>query len=302
MKKTKPCPICKAKGTKHHAYQSNGYQTHLRHKHPLEYQLARGCYPNLSPLDWPHGWEIGANLTSPFSDDNASRFSDGSPSLQMLNKRVEGLEGGFTDELGSRIQGYTMTEATFENEQGAKVYASYGGGQKRAVKWSGFRDAQGKLLSSQLEIDDCDPAHYRLSTDKAFDAQGRQIKGEMNLADVDPSQLVFSPIRQLMEIHYETCLAARELMKQKNHDHTDGSDDPFANFRAARARGVEPKLGLLIRVDDKLSRLTTFINKGTLRVENESANDAIIDVINYMILLKGMMLEEGRLQPTEVNE
>lgn len=93
----------------------------------------------------------------------------------------------------------------------------------------------------------------------------------------------------LLELHEQTCGAARDIMRVKNHDYTDGSVDPFANFRTSEMLGVPGELGILIRSLDKFKRIQTFINKGTLKVKGESVDDAIQDVINYMILLKGMI-------------
>src|SRR5690348_764635 len=95
-------------------------------------------------------------------------------------------------------------------------------------------------------------------------------------------------INELICIHEDTCEKARGIMKQKNHDYTDGSVDPFANFRMSTLVGIDPRIGLLLRVMDKIKRMQTFTNKGTLAVADEGFNDAIEDVINYMILLKGL--------------
>jgi hypothetical protein len=49
------------------------------------------------------------------------------------------------------------------------------------------------------------------------------------------------------------------------------------------------EIGLLVRVTDKVSRLSTFANCGKLKVQNESYEDAILDIINYCILLSGIV-------------
>lgn len=97
-------------------------------------------------------------------------------------------------------------------------------------------------------------------------------------------------IEELVKLHEETCGIARATMIKKSHDYTNGSADPFANFRISAVVGVDPRLALLVRVMDKIKRLETFINKGELKV-NESFDDAIQDIINYMILLQGLSKE-----------
>lgn len=87
-------------------------------------------------------------------------------------------------------------------------------------------------------------------------------------------------------------------LKQKNNDYTGGSGDPFANFRLADLEGVDPRTGILIRVQDKLQRLRTYIKRGELAVEGEGWQDAVKDVIGYMTLLYGMMSESQPSAPS----
>lgn len=83
-------------------------------------------------------------------------------------------------------------------------------------------------------------------------------------------------------------------MARKNHDYSGASGNtPFANFQACEDLGLaDAKTGILIRVLDKIQRIKTYIQSGTLSVENESAEDACHDCINYFILLGGMIAEK----------
>jgi len=96
---------------------------------------------------------------------------------------------------------------------------------------------------------------------------------------------------ELLKLHRETCEKAYSIMEAKNHDYTGGSDDPFANFRATEMLGVPAEIGILMRCLDKFQRVRSFVANGTLKVKGESVNDAIEDVINYMVLLKGVITE-----------
>ena len=80
-------------------------------------------------------------------------------------------------------------------------------------------------------------------------------------------------------------------MKKKNHDYAGrGGETPFANFERCEAMGVcSTEQGFLVRVIDKVARLSTFVEAGELKVDNESYEDAILDIINYMILLSGFL-------------
>jgi len=96
--------------------------------------------------------------------------------------------------------------------------------------------------------------------------------------------------KELFQLHEETFTKCLDIMKAKNADYTGGADDPFANFRVAQVSlGVPPMLGILMRVQDKMQRLRSFCAKGELEVINESAEDACDDIINYMVLIKGMI-------------
>lgn len=90
----------------------------------------------------------------------------------------------------------------------------------------------------------------------------------------------------LINYHEDICRQALELMKKKNHDYAGNSGKtPFANFERCEAMGIcTTEAGFLVRMTDKLSRLSTFADAGKLQVDNEGYNDAIVDIINYCVL------------------
>lgn len=100
---------------------------------------------------------------------------------------------------------------------------------------------------------------------------------------------------ELFALHEEICRRALVIMKHKSADYASGSD-PFANFKRGEILGfATAEEGLMLRVVDKISRISTFLRKGELKVNNESVEDSILDVINYMILLHGMLADkDGR--------
>jgi hypothetical protein len=98
----------------------------------------------------------------------------------------------------------------------------------------------------------------------------------------------------LLELHEDTCERCREMMKAKNQDYAGGSgDDPFANFRTAKAIGVDPAKGILMRMLDKVKRVQSFVERGNLKVEDEPVEDACDDLVNYAILLKGELIDRN---------
>ena len=79
-----------------------------------------------------------------------------------------------------------------------------------------------------------------------------------------------------------------EITRKKNHDYTGASDDPFANFRLVEHAGIaKTEVGFLTRMSDKMSRINSFVQKGTLLVEDESVQDTLMDLANYCVLMAG---------------
>lgn len=92
----------------------------------------------------------------------------------------------------------------------------------------------------------------------------------------------------LIKLHDELSLAARDLMEAKNHDYSGGADDtePFLNFTRVEKLGITTtEKGMLVRMTDKLSRLITLVDGNQVKVKDETLKDTVIDVINYSILL-----------------
>jgi hypothetical protein len=70
------------------------------------------------------------------------------------------------------------------------------------------------------------------------------------------------------------------------------------NFRRAEFLGFSTaEMGVLIRMTDKMSRISTFLNRGQLSLENESVYDAIVDMINYSVILAGLLKDRETNKP-----
>lgn len=86
-----------------------------------------------------------------------------------------------------------------------------------------------------------------------------------------------------------------KLMKSKNHDYSAGQG-PFANFQMSESLGVEPEIGLMIRMMDKMQRVRTYLEQGSLKVPGEGVVDAANDLLGYSLLLGGMIRERVKSQ------
>lgn len=106
--------------------------------------------------------------------------------------------------------------------------------------------------------------------------------------------MIYVTKEKLFKLHDDICNHAKWLMEKKNKDYSGGVPDVFANFRGSSMYGVEPEIGIMIRIQDKFKRIEAFIRNGTLAVNDESCRDSIEDIVNYTVLLAGM-LEERKL-------
>lgn len=96
---------------------------------------------------------------------------------------------------------------------------------------------------------------------------------------------------ELFQLHDQLTQEALDIMRSKNHDYRGGTNDPFANFRDSKGLGVDPVIGIMIRMRDKQQRIKAFIETGELKVKDEGVKDAVLDQINYLVLLYGMIKE-----------
>jgi len=101
-----------------------------------------------------------------------------------------------------------------------------------------------------------------------------------------------TPREALLALHEKTCEDCRKIMHAKSLDYSGGETDPYANFRIAEMFGLHPVTGILLRVTDKLQRIRAFIKNGVTAVEGETVDDACDDIVNYAILMKGLLREQ----------
>ena len=71
-----------------------------------------------------------------------------------------------------------------------------------------------------------------------------------------------------------------ELFKRKNADYGDA----FANYGA---------VGVIVRMGDKIQRLSSITNKGINLVDTESLRDTLIDLHNYAAMAIMLIDEES---------
>jgi hypothetical protein len=109
--------------------------------------------------------------------------------------------------------------------------------------------------------------------------------------------------QDLFEHHQLLTDRAFEIMQAKNNDYAGSKGDvPFANFQRCEAMGVcTTEQGFLVRIIDKVSRLSTFAQDGKLLVKNEGYEDAILDIINYCVLMSAYIKGKSEKTLTDSN-
>lgn len=106
------------------------------------------------------------------------------------------------------------------------------------------------------------------------------VNGIPFLVELDAKYL--NPLLVDMEKTFADCLATAT---RKNHDYGGSNNDPFANFRNSTIAGVSVERGILVRLMDKMSRISTLLDKEA-QVKDEAVDDTIDDAINYLAILK----------------
>lgn len=93
---------------------------------------------------------------------------------------------------------------------------------------------------------------------------------------------------EYLKFHKECCDELQSITKAKNADYTGNSNDPFANFTKVEMLGIcSTEQGMMTRIMDKISRITSFMQNGELMVKDESVEDSLKDCANYCLLMLG---------------
>ena len=80
----------------------------------------------------------------------------------------------------------------------------------------------------------------------------------------------------------------RAKIADKQADYTNGAG-PFANFDQAKELGIDPLLGVALRMGDKFQRLKSFCKQGELKVKDEGLKDVFLDLIGYSFIGLAML-------------
>ncbi len=103
---------------------------------------------------------------------------------------------------------------------------------------------------------------------------------------------------------YELLEEMKRIHDRKNSDYSK-KGSPLSNFLLAEDLGIPAWVGVLVRISDKYSRITSLTSKALEgnepSVTDESLRDTLIDMANYS-LLAIILLEDWLKTKAEIRE
>ena len=82
----------------------------------------------------------------------------------------------------------------------------------------------------------------------------------------------------------------QKVYEAKDSDYSD-TGLPMGNLRKCEDAGIDAWRGCLVRIGDKMSRLENFLKEKEYLVISEKAEDTVIDLANYAILMSCLIEE-----------
>lgn len=119
-----------------------------------------------------------------------------------------------------------------------------------------------------------------------------RLIGKAQLID-DDGNILFEVDCNHHLAYYRAIFKAMEQAAAKNNDYAGGHDQhPLANFMQTEDSGIAPRVGLWVRMTDKIGRIKTFFRTGKLAVKDEPVKDAFSDLGNYAFLMLALLADE----------
>lgn len=102
--------------------------------------------------------------------------------------------------------------------------------------------------------------------------------------------------KEFLQYHSDMCDKMKAICAKKNHDYSGGDNHAFRNFTIVEDMGIASAAsGILVRMCDKMMRISNFVKSGVLKVSDESIEDTLLDLCNYGLLLAGYLKEQRQL-------
>ncbi len=94
--------------------------------------------------------------------------------------------------------------------------------------------------------------------------------------------------QELLEYIEDRHKKSIELIKSKSQDYAKPDSDTLSNFKNSTIIEVSLERGILVRMMDKISRISNLLDKDPA-VVGESIDDSIMDLINYTFILGSVL-------------
>ena len=101
--------------------------------------------------------------------------------------------------------------------------------------------------------------------------------------------------QEFLDHHVQLTTAALTLAHDKTLAYSGADNSVFSNFMTVELLKICPThISILARIADKIGRLATYLNNphGETINNSESFDDAILDLINYLIFLHAFKQDE----------
>ncbi len=96
---------------------------------------------------------------------------------------------------------------------------------------------------------------------------------------------------ELMKTTFANC---EGIARAKGEDYTKGSADALANFKeGGKALNVDPKIVCWVFMNKHYQAITNYIRTNG-QSESEPISERIKDMINYLVLLQGIITEQAQ--------
>jgi hypothetical protein len=117
---------------------------------------------------------------------------------------------------------------------------------------------------------------------------------------MEPKRLEIGSREWFFKFQEDTFKNMLEITKRKNADYAGNGGDAFNNFTRVEVLGIaSTEQGFLTRMNDKFSRIISFMQNGELQVKDESVDDTLLDLANYCLLMAGYLKAKREKAKTE---
>jgi hypothetical protein len=152
-----------------------------------------------------------------------------------------------------------------------------------------------KLKDYGINVDECAIKCIEfedfLISEEIINRFDSSIKSSAEVMLDKAQRLVLNPLLIDMKETFDSCY---EITVRKNSDYGGSNTNPFNNFKNSLTVGVPIEKGIMVRMMDKVSRISTLLEKEAM-VSDESINDTLDDLINYTAILKSYLKRKNEL-------